>query len=93
MRKKYHLTDAEFKEWQALPQDNDDEARGNDTWIFWNKVCRARALDSASLLSGLVPDQFSALPLGHTLHWCYPMPLRCKKSPPEFVSVQVSADA
>ena len=84
MRQKHTLTDSELAEWAALPQDGTEEDRATPAWIFWNRVCRARSLDSASLLAGPTPDRFSALPVGHTLPWCSPMVLACRRPPPEF---------
>lgn len=95
MRQKHQLTDAEMDEWRALPQDNDEEERSKDAWVFWNKVCRDRNLDSASLLAGLTPAKFSGLPTTHNLTWCYPMALKCKRPPPEFeavIPIRESAD-
>lgn len=84
MRQKHQLTQAELIEWRALPQESTEEDQAKDAWVFWNKVCLARHLDSGSLLAGPTPDRFSALPFAHNLHWCYPMALKCKKPPPEF---------
>lgn len=92
MRQKHQLTDAEFAEWRALPQDNSEEDRSIDAWVFWNKVSRDRGLDSASLLAGLTPDKFSAIPATHNLNWCYPMHLKCKRPPPEF-AIRETEDA
>jgi hypothetical protein len=85
MRQKHNLTTTELSEWRELPQDSDEDNRSQDAWVFWNKVCWARGLDSASLIGwNTVPGQFSALPLGHKLHWCFPTPLKCKRRPVEF---------
>jgi hypothetical protein len=84
MRQKHQLTVAEFEEWRSLPIDNTDEGRAIDAWVFWNRVCLARDLDSGSLLAGLAPDKFSALPSDHALHWCWPMAFKCTRPPPEF---------
>lgn len=84
MRQKHTLTADELVEWAALPQDGTEEDRATPAWIFWNLVCQRRDLDSASLLAGRTPEQFTALPAGHTLNWCHPMALKCKRPPPEF---------
>ena len=94
MRQKHQLTAAELDEWRSLPQDNSEEDRSTDAWVFWNKVCRARNLDSGSLLAGLTPDKFSGLPSTHDLDWCHPMALKCKRPPPEFeASVPIREEA
>jgi len=93
MRQKHQLTDAELEEWRSLPQDNGEEDRSIDAWVFWNRVCRIRHLDSASLLAGQTPEKFSALPSIHNLSWCYPMALKCKRAPPEFeASIPIRED-
>jgi hypothetical protein len=84
MRKKYTLTDDELAEWRALPQESSEQDRALDAWVFWNKVCRGRGLDSASLLAAHVPDTFTALPIGHGKPWCWPQALRCRRLPEEF---------
>lgn len=57
-----------------------------DVWRFWRSVAQARGLDPASIIGNSVdPDgSFTALPLGHGKHWCWPAPLHVKK-PPELV--------
>ena len=87
MRQKHQLTDTELVEWRALPQDNGEEDRAKDAWVFWNRVALSRNLDSGTLLAGPTPDKFSGLPSTHDLHWCYPMALKCKRPPPEFEAV------
>ena len=84
MRNKYELTDEELAELKALRDDYTDEERGLDAWGFWFKVCKTRGLDSATAIAGHVRGQFSALPLGHNRHWCYPSPLKCAKAPELF---------
>lgn len=93
MRQKHQLTQAELVEWRALPQDSTEEARATEAWLFWNRVCVARGLDSGSLLAGPTPDKFSGLPSDHDKHWCHPMALTCKRPPPEFEPVQITETA
>jgi hypothetical protein len=84
MRKKYRLTTAELDEWRNLPQDSTDQDRALDAWQFWNRVCWARGIDGASMLAGHMPDQFTAMAIGHGRHWCHPQALRCKRPPEDF---------
>jgi hypothetical protein len=51
----------------------------SDIWAFWRKVAAERGLDHGSImqLNGTV----TALPTGHGLEWCHPMPLKCKSRP------------
>jgi hypothetical protein len=84
MRKKYQLTPEEFAEWQALPQESSEQDRAMGAWMFWNRVARARGVDSASLLATHVPNTFTALPLGHGKAWCWPQAIKCKRLPEEF---------
>jgi hypothetical protein len=48
---------------------------------FWWAVARARCLDGTTII-GMPgdPHAFTALPLDHGKHWCWPKPLNCKKS-------------
>jgi hypothetical protein len=46
---------------------------------FWAKVANARSVDRKTIISEGI--KFSALPLGHDKHWCWPIPLKCKKKP------------
>jgi hypothetical protein len=96
MRQKHQLTQAELAEWRNLSQDNGEEDRAMDAWVFWNRVCLARNLDSGSLLAGPTPEKFSALPSTHDLDWCYPTALRCTRPPPPFeapVPIREASDA
>lgn len=49
-----------------------------DAWTFWKKVAAFRSLDPATII---VRDdgKISALPIGHGLAWCHPIPLQCKE--------------
>lgn len=53
-----------------------------DIWRFWRSVASARGLDPETIIGNLGhPEIFSALPLGHGKHWCWPMPLKCGVNP------------
>lgn len=96
MRQRHQLTEPEIAEWRNLPQDNGEEDRAKDAWVFWNRVCLRLGLDSGSLLAGTTPERFSALPATHNLDWCYPMALKCTRPPPEFeaaIPIREEADA
>ena len=53
--------------------------RDGDAFTFWRSVAVARNLDYKTILNGLIPYEFSALPLGHGKPWCWPMPLKMSK--------------
>jgi hypothetical protein len=55
---------------------------GDDPFAFWREVCARRGLDAATVIGG-VGGAFTALPVGHGRHWCWPMALRCRSAPPE----------
>jgi hypothetical protein len=44
---------------------------------FWATVAADRKVDPKSIISE--GGKFTALPVGHGLHWCAPMSLKCKK--------------
>lgn len=47
---------------------------------FWRALAYEMQLDASSIIGDEVkPYTFSALPIGHTKHWCYPIPLKCAK--------------
>lgn len=79
-RRTYSLTPEECDAFRALPING---ISGNRAFAFWSTAARARGLDPATVIA--TPDSFTALPVGHGKHWCWPTPLKCKKAPPEFV--------
>lgn len=42
---------------------------------FWKSVAERRGLDPKTIIT-YEPGTFTALPLGHGKHWCWPSPLR-----------------
>ncbi len=44
---------------------------------FWREVAEKRGLDSGSIISD--GKMFTGLPSGHGKHWCFPIPLKCKR--------------
>jgi len=47
---------------------------------FWRRLCAKLGLDSKTVIT--YPNyRFSALPLGHDKHWCWPHALGCKTAP------------
>lgn len=51
-----------------------------DAFAFWRQVAQARGLDPGSII-GIPNGTFTALPLGHNKHWCFPFPLVCRNRP------------
>ena len=54
-------------------------------WEFWRSLGRRYGFDYRTVMSsrvdGYASRKFTALPLGHTKHWCWPMELKCKNKP------------
>ena len=73
MRKEYTLTDNEFGAFRKLgnyPEEGFD---------FWRDVARARNLDYKTIIGNVTNQRsFTALPVGHGKHWCFPLPLKVK---------------
>ena len=72
-RESYTLTPDEIKEFRRLPLDY------GVAFEFWRKVAYTRGLDPKSIIG--IETDFTALPLNHGTHWCYPSPLRCMSLP------------
>ena len=66
------LTEPEWDEFNRL------RPIPGEAFDFWQKVSLARRLDYKTLLPQ--HETMSALPLGHTEHWCWPSTLKCKRS-------------
>jgi len=82
-RKTYRLTADEAA---AFPVPNALWPDAGLAFRFWATVAAARGLDYRSIIGNpLDRESFTALPLGHGKHWCWPASLRCHKPPPEFV--------
>lgn len=73
MRKTYKLAEAEFRRFQRL------KPFQHEALSFWKYVAKIRSLDPASMITN--GETFTALELGHGKHWCFPIPLMCKKKP------------
>ena len=88
-RSTYRLTADELDALNALwplPRFVTDSGR---TWEFWRWVAAARGLDYTTIIGKpFVRDTFTALPLGHGKHWCWPSPLNLQKPPPEFSAAE-----
>jgi hypothetical protein len=57
-------------------------ATGYKTWVFWRDVAVSRGLDYQTVIGNPEqPGTFSALPLGHGKHWCWPMSITCSIHP------------
>ena len=75
MRKKFTLSEAEFKQFKVLRH----QPYQNIAINFWAKVANDRGLDPASIISS--GETFTGLPVGHEKWWCYPVALKCSKPP------------
>lgn len=71
MRQAFELTHIELTQFNRL------RPIQGEALAFWARVARRRELDPESVISdGL---KFTALPVGHGKHWCWPLALQCKK--------------
>lgn len=73
MRQTFKLSDIEQRQFRRL------RPFQNEAVSFWKKVADMRGVDAASIISQA--PIFTALPLGHGKHWCFPHALKCKKKP------------
>lgn len=73
MRKTSSLTPAEIGQFNWL------KPIPGDALAFWAKVAQVRNLDPKSMLTN--GKTFTALPVGHGKHFCWPLSLQCKKKP------------
>lgn len=76
MRNSFNLTLSERNRF------NDLRPEQGEAFKFWKAVASIRQLDHKSIIS----DErggftFTALPLGHDKHWCWPVELKCKRPP------------
>jgi hypothetical protein len=79
-RETYRLTAEELLAFRCLGSWPPDGA-----FKFWKRVAVARALDYRTILCKPdKPGTFSALPIGHRKHWCWPMELTCAPPPKHF---------
>lgn len=73
MRTKHQLTPIELAKFNRLPPYQ------GEAIAFWKWIAKTRNLDSRSIVS--TGQNFTALPVGHGKHFCYPLSLKCKKKP------------
>jgi hypothetical protein len=73
MRKQFELNHVELSQFRRLKPDQ------GVALAFWARVALSRDLDPESVISNGMT--FTALPQGHGKHWCWPLPLKCKKQP------------
>ena len=82
-REKHHLAAEEIDAFERLPPVPE---RVRD---FWRDAAMTRGLDPKSVLAADIWHDrysFTALPLGHGKHWCWPMALGCGPRPQEMKS-------
>ena len=75
MRNTFTMTGIETAQFNRL-RPNQGEAIA-----FWNRVAHRRELDPKSMITEGHLGKFSALPLNHGKHWCFPHALKCQKKP------------
>ena len=73
MRTKHQLTDVELSKFRRLPPYQ------NEALSFWRWIAKSRNLDPKTLITN--GRDFTGLPVGHGKHWCFPIPLKCRKKP------------
>lgn len=90
-RRTYRLTPHEAAELAVLSPKRGHWPAANGVFQFWRSVAAARGLDPATMI-GCPNDRqaFTALPLGHGVHWCWPMPLKCETRPDAYEVVFIS---
>lgn len=77
-RQLYTLTEEERDAFLSLSR-RQLHADGKPVWDFWRAVADARGLDYESIIGN--PNdwtKFTAFPLGHGKHWCWPSALNVK---------------
>ena len=82
-RKSYYLDGEEIDKFLRLTR---QVPKDGEAYAFWRGVAYDRGLDYQTIL-GIEgrPQEFTALPMGHSKHWCYPLTLKCRNPPPKFV--------
>ena len=73
MRQKFELDKYEWDKFTRLRPIDGEAIR------FWAQAAKTRNLDPKSVISA--GRTFTALPEGHGKHWCFPVSLKCKKTP------------
>lgn len=73
LRQTYTLTPEEREEFRGLwPQEG-------KVFRFWQRVAAARGLDYHTIIgTENAPYSFTAMPVDHGKHWCFPEPLGVK---------------
>jgi hypothetical protein len=78
MRKQFELSAIEKRQFARL------RPIQGEALDFWGRVAYVRGLDPATIISEA--GKFTALPMGHGHHWCYPSKLKCSK-PPIYIDI------
>ena len=81
-RREYRLGSQELEKLSSKFKDE------KSLWEFWAEVASKRKLDHKTII-GHDADRrrFTALPIGHKQHWCFPFPLKCAKPPPKDLKI------
>jgi hypothetical protein len=76
IRKSYNLDKQEIDRFHRMRGFECEASR------FWMAVAAERKLDPATIIGDLYrPYVFTALPIGHGKHWCWPAALHCTRRP------------
>jgi hypothetical protein len=87
-RETYRLTPAERTALDNLWPSSGFATGEGGGFGFWRAVAKRRGLDYSTILGNPYDrSKFTALPLGHGEHWCWPSPLKCAKPPADFSAV------
>lgn len=73
MRTKHQLTAIELAKFNRL------QPFQGEALSFWKWIAKSRNLDPKSLITN--GRDFTGLPVGHKLPWCFPLPIKCRKKP------------
>ena len=71
MRTKHQLTAIELAKFNRL------QPFQGEALSFWKWIAKARNLDPKSLITN--GRDFTGLPIGHKVRWCFAIALKCKK--------------
>ena len=78
-RATYHLQGEQITRLQQLPT---AQWATGVAFRFWRELCGELGLDVKSVIT-LPGYRFTALPLNHGKHWCWPYPLKCTRAASE----------
>ena len=78
MRISYTLSLPEIDELERIAR-SPHFVRGERLWAFWKRIAHEHKMRPDSIMGE--GHSITGLPLSSSLHWCYPMPLKCEQRP------------